>query len=280
VNTISHLITTCCRTKHISIELILAVFALFLHFEAGAELAVQLFTGGGFAVLSGAGITVTGPTTITGDIGSFPTPTITGFENVTQDGVNHTGDAVSQQARIDLITAYDDASGRTPNTVYSPIFDLGGLTLTSGVYNDPSSFFITGILTLDAGGDPGAVWIFQAGSTLITAENSSVALVGGALAANVFWQVGSSATLGAGTDFSGNILALQSVTLNADASVVGRVSTQNGAVTLDNNTISLPVGPTSEDTTMNIPEPNSVLLFYSGLVILLASQPCDKLSRI
>lgn len=250
----------------------LIALLMLTDYDAKAEPAVQLFSGAGFAVLSGAGITVTGPTTITGDVGSFPTPTITGFENVTHDGVNHAGDAVAQQAKVDLNTAYIDASGRTANTVYSPIFDLGGLTLTMGVYNDPSSFFITGVLTLDAGGDPGAVWVFQTGSTLITAANSSVALVGGALAANVFWQVGSSATLGVNSDFSGTILAEQSVTLNTGASVVGRVLARNGAVTLDNNSISLPIESMPEDVTTNIPEPNSVSLICTGIIIVLASR--------
>lgn len=128
------------------------------------------------------------------------------------------------------------------------------------------------MLTLDAGGDPGAVWVFQTGSTLITAANSSVNLVGGALAANVFWQIGSSATLGVNSDFSGNILADQSVTLNTGAAAVGRVLARNGAVTLDQNTISLPTGSTPEDMPTNIPEPNSVSLLCTGLMLMLASR--------
>lgn len=135
--------TAAYRLAHLFSTLLMLVVLLILpDFATSAEPVVQLFAGAGFAVLSGAGITITGPTTITGDIGSFPTPTITGYANVTHDGVNHAGDVVSQQAKIDLNTAFDDASGRTPNTVYSPIFDLGGLTLTTGVYNDPSSFLL------------------------------------------------------------------------------------------------------------------------------------------
>jgi len=145
---------------------------------------VRLGTSGGtslFAVLAGAGITVAGAvntTTITGDIGSFATTSITGLENVVLNGVNHAGDAVTQQGKLDLGLAYVDAAGRLPTVTFPPIAELGGLILGSGVYNDPSSFSITGILTLDAGGDPDAVWIFQSGSTLITASGSNILLIG------------------------------------------------------------------------------------------------------
>lgn len=202
---------------------------------------VDLGSASGFAVLAGAGITIgaSGTTTIPGDIGSYPTATITGTENLALTGINHGGDAITQAAKIDLATAYADAAGRTPTTTYGPIFDLGGLTLGPGVYNDPSSFGITGILTLDAGGDPDAIWIFQAGSTLITASGSQVALINGAQASHVFWQVGSSATLGTGVDFAGTILAGESITLLAGESVEGRVLALNGAVTLDFNALEL-----------------------------------------
>jgi hypothetical protein len=154
-------------------------------------------------------------------------------------GTNHIGDAVTQGAKTDLTTAYLDAQGRTPPvTTYPPIHDLGGETLAPGIYKDTSSFGITGTLTLDAGGDPSAVFIFQAGSTLITESGSEVKLTNGAQACNVFWQVGSSATLKTNSIFNGNILALTSITLNTGASVVGRVLAQNGAVTLDTNTIT------------------------------------------
>src|SRR6185369_13168139 len=127
---------------------------------------IPLLSATSFAVLAGAGITVAGAvnsTTITGDIGTFPTPSITGLGNVVLNGVNHAGDAVTQTAKNDLVTAYNDAAGRPPTTTYNPIFDLGGQTLPPGVYRDPTSFGITGTLTLDAGGDQNAVWIFQAG---------------------------------------------------------------------------------------------------------------------
>ncbi len=207
--------------------------------EAPAQM-VDLGSASGFAVLAGAGITIgaSGTTTIAGDIGSYPTATITGTENLDLDGTNHGGDAVTQAAKIDLATAYADAAGRTPTTTYPPIYDLGGQTLGPGVYDDPSSFGITGILTLDAGGDPDAVWIFQAGSTLITASGSQVVLINGAQAGRVFWQVGTSATLGTGTDFAGTLLASASITLAAGASVGGSLLALNGAVTLDDNAIA------------------------------------------
>jgi len=159
-----------------------------------------------------------------------------------------------------LDTAYTDAVGRTPTTIYGAIFDLGGLTLTSGVYNDPSSFGITGTLTLDGQNNPNAVWIFQAGSTLSTGANSAVVLINGAQASHVFWQIGSSATLGANTAFAGNMLAFTSITLGSGTTVDGRALAKGGAVALTQNTISLPVSVT--------PEPETTFLLGLGLVTL------------
>ena len=238
------------------VGLILAVTFALPPGNVSAQLPVNLNSAAPFAVLAGAGITITGATTIAGDIGTFPTTSITGFENVTLNGINHAGDAITQAAKIDLLAAYLDAAGRTATTTYGPIFDLGGLTLTSGIFNDPSSFGLTGTLTLDALGDANAVWIFQTGSTLITSANSVVNLVGGAQASNVFWQVGSSATLGTNTDFAGTILASDSITLNTGAMIDGGLYALNGAVTLDANTIAA------------VPEPGSSLLLGGGLALL------------
>jgi hypothetical protein len=216
--------------------------------SSAAVLAVDLGTATNFAVLAGEGITVAGAvnsTTIKGDIGSFATTTITGLENVTLNGVNHMGDAVTQQAKNDLGIALADASGRTPTVTFSPIYDLGGLTLGAGVYNNPSSLWITGTLTLDGGGDPNARWIFQAGSTLIAGSGSNILLTGGAQASNIYWQVGSSATLGTGSHFEGSILAYESITLNTGAEVIGRALAQNGSVTMEYNTVSIPEASSS-----------------------------------
>ena len=249
------------RLKSIGVPsgLVLVLASCFLEQNAGAAvLTVDLAGASEFAALAGAGITVAGAvntTTITGDIGSFAITSITGLENVVLNGVNHAGDAVTQQGKLDLGLAYVDAAGRLPTETFPPIAELGGLILGSGVYNDPSSFSITGILTLDAGGDPDAVWIFQSGSTLITASGSNILLIGSARASNVFWQVGSAATLGTNSHFEGSILASDSISLNTGASLNGRALAMTGAVTFDYNIIQ-------------IPEPGSTLLFGAGLVLL------------
>ncbi len=232
----------------------LAMAAVGMPNQASAQLVVDLGSAADFAVLAGSGITNTGPTVINGDVGSFPTATITGFGSVTLNGTNHSGDAITQAAKGDLLDAYNDVAGRTPDILFGPIFDMGGMTLESGVYNGSSSLGVTGILTLDAMGDPNAVWIFQAGSTLVTATGSEILLINGAQASNVFWQVGSSATLGTGSDFSGTILAQTSITLETGAVLEGRALALDGAVTLDTNVI--------------VPEPASAALLALGLTTL------------
>lgn len=211
--------------------------------EASIVTRVNLFTADNFAVLAGTGITNTGSTTISGDVGSSPTSTQTGFGSVTfASGANHTSadpnDAATQQAKTDLVIAYTDAANRSADITYPPVQDLGGLTLGPGVYNDSSSFGITGALTLDGQNNVNSVFIFQAGSTLTAESGSSVNLINGAQACNVFWQVGSSATIKTSSSFVGNILALTSITLQTSATVNGRVLARNGAVTMDTNTIS------------------------------------------
>lgn len=203
---------------------------------SAAPVAVDLGTASSFAVLAGTGITNTGPTTVTGDIGTFPTATITGLASMTVHGTNHAGDSVTQGAKTDLTTAYVTAAGEGPTTAIAA--DLVGLTLKPGVYNSASAVGLSGVLTLDAAGDPNAVWVFQAGSTLITASGSKVVMAGGAQPCNVYWQVGSSATLGTSSTFTGTILALTDISLQTGATVDGRVLARNGAVTLDSNTIT------------------------------------------
>jgi LPXTG-motif cell wall-anchored protein len=196
---------------------------------------VGLGTAGSFAVLAGSGITNTGATTITGDIGTFPTPSETGFGTVTLTGTNHAGDSVTQGAKTDLVTAYDDAASRTPAT--SVPVELGGTTLLAGVYTSPT-FGLTGTLSLDAAGDPNAEFVFQAASTVIAESNSRVVLLNGADPCNVTWQVGSSATFKTGAHFVGDVLAQTSITAQTAATFQGRLLARNGAVTLDTNTIS------------------------------------------
>jgi RNA polymerase sigma factor (sigma-70 family) len=198
--------------------------------------AVPLGASASFAVLAGAGVTNTGLSALTGDLGSFPTPSITGLASLTLAGLNQAGGAVAQQAKADLVTAYDSAVAKTSTEAIAA--DLGGRTFGPGVYRSASSIGLTGALTLDGRGDPNAVFVFQAGSTLTTASASQVLLVNGARSCNVFWQVGSSATLGTGSTFRGSILALTSVTVTTGVTIDGRVLARNGAVTLDTDTIA------------------------------------------
>jgi hypothetical protein len=213
-----------------------------------SQAPVGLGTAGSFAVLAGSTVTNTGPSVISGDVGVSPGSAITGFPpGIVVNGVFHAADAVAAQAQADLTTAYNDAAGRSPVTAVGP--ELGGQTLPPGVYGG-GTLELTGTLTLDAEGDPEAVFIFQAASTLITASSSAVDLINGADPCNVFWQVGSSATLGTDTDFVGTVMALTSITAETRATVEGRLLARNGAVTLDTNTITRPeCGPTTPPTT-------------------------------
>jgi len=219
-----------------SIIIGLAIVASGLGF-AGVIMAastVNLGTADNFAVLAGSAITNTGPTIINGDLGISPGTAVTGF--VPSAG-QHIADAVAVQAKTDLTTAYNNAAGQTP--VSTVPTELGGTTKLAGIYDSAAGTFgITGTLTLDAQGNPNAVFIFKTASTLTTAGASNVNLVNGAQACNVFWQVGSSATLGTNSTFKGNILALTSITLTTGANVSGRVLARNGAVTLDSNTVT------------------------------------------
>ncbi|TDC92684.1 DUF3494 domain-containing protein [Saccharopolyspora aridisoli] len=198
--------------------------------------AVPLGTADDFAVLGGESVTNTGPSVVTGDLGVSPGTSITGFPPGIVNGAIHSADAVALQAQTDLTTAYNNAAGQAPDASLPP--DAGGLTLVPGVYNASSALGLTGTLTLDAGGDPDAVWVIQVGSSLTTASASSVSLINGAQPCNVFWQIGSSATLGTATDFVGNIMALTSISANTGAGIDGRAFARNGSVTMDTNTIT------------------------------------------
>ncbi|HUW78509.1 MAG TPA: ice-binding family protein [Candidatus Nanopelagicaceae bacterium] len=246
----------------------LTATGLMLSLAGGSQAAVTPITLGsadGFAVLAGAGITNTGPTTITGDIGTFPTTTIVGFSSITQSGTNHAGDAVTQGAKDALVTAYNAAVAESPTTTISG--DLGGRTLLAGAYSSATSLGLTGTLTLDGAGDSGSIFVFQAGSTLTTASASNISLINGAQSCNVFWQMGSSITLGTNSTFRGTLLAQQSITLTTGVNVDGSVLALNGAVTLDSNHITKPTcltptptpTPTSTVTPTPTPTPTSTV---------------------
>lgn len=202
------------------------------------QVPVALGSDATFAVLAATTVTTIPTTTINGDLGVSPGNTVTGSPIV--NGTLHLGDPTAAQAQLDLTTAYNDAAGRTVNAI-TVAGNLGGQTLAPGLYKSATSLEISsGDLTLDAGGDPNGVWIFQMGSTLITTVGRQVILSGGAQAANVFWQVGSSATVGGSSVFKGIILADQSITMNTSATLEGRALARNGAVALDANTITIP----------------------------------------
>jgi hypothetical protein len=213
-----------------------------------AQAPVGLGTAANFAVLAGSTVTNTGPSVISGSVGLDPGSAVTGFPpGIVLAGTTEVADGVALQAKNDLVTAYNSAAGRSSTATISG--DLAGRTLVSGVYTSASSLGLSGALTLDAQGDPSAVFIFQAGSTLIVGSGSQVNLIGGAQACNVFWQVGSSATIGTGSSFVGNIMALTSVTMTTGATLQGRALARNGAVTLDTNTITSPTCTSGASTT-------------------------------
>ncbi len=210
-----------------------------------AQAPVNLLTTSPFAILAGTTITNLGPTVVNGnaggDIGLFPGTSFPGQANVTLSGTVYKSDpaGIASTAKSDLVTVYNDAALRTPFTTIPA--ELGGHTLTAGVYRSSGTggaFQITGTLVLDGENNPDAVFIFQSASTLITASGSKISLVNGARPCRVFWQVGSSATLGTGSSFEGHIFALTSISVKTGATVVGQLLARNGAVTLETNMIT------------------------------------------
>jgi hypothetical protein len=235
------------------VKYLLAIFLAAGFLAAGvqcthAQTVIKLGEARNFGALAGSGITnVSAETTIIGDVGSSPTPSVTGLTESQVKGTLYlSASPVTAKAQTDLTTAYNEAAGAPCGTDLTGV-DLGGLTLVPGVYCFSSSAQLTGTLTLDAQGAPNSQWIFQIGSTLTTASSSAVIEINGgddkqgppqlppwlqrSRGCFVYWQVGSSATIGVGTNFEGNILALTSITLNGGI-YHGKALASNGAVTM------------------------------------------------
>lgn len=190
------------------------------------------------AVLAGSSISSTGATNVTGDIGLSPGSSVGGFPPGIHTGTMQVNNSIASQAKLDLTAAYNDAAGRTATDIVTLSGNLGGLTLTPGLYKSTSSLSISsGDLTFDAKGDASAVFIIQIASTLTTTSGRKVILSGGAQASNIFWQVGSSATFGTTSVFKGTVMAMQSITFNTGATLDGRALARTGAVVMAGNTI-------------------------------------------
>src|ERR1700687_3021050 len=218
---------------------VLGLMGATLTSPSHAQQAPSLLTAASFAVLAGSTVTNTGTTVLNGNVGVSPGSAVTGFPPGIVNGVISVADAVAAQAQIDNISAYNVLAGK-PITTNLTGQDLGGKTLIAGVYGFNTSAQLTGTLTLNGQGNPNSVFIINTGSTLTTASASSILLINGAQGGNVFFRVGSSATLGTTTSFVGDIIALTSITLNNGATInCGDALARNGAVTLDNNTITI-----------------------------------------
>ena len=220
-----------------------AALALFAVPAAAQAAPVNLATASPFVALAGTTVTNTGPSVLNGDLGVAPGTALTGFGfPAVVNGATHENDGVASQAQSDLTNAYNVAAGQP----VAPADDLSGTnlgnrTLGPGAYRYTSDALLTGALTLDAEGDPNAQFVFEIGSALTTASASSIVLVNGASPCNVYWQVGSSATLGTTTAFEGNLMALTSISLNNGASVIGRMLARNGQISLINNVLTKPL---------------------------------------
>ena len=264
--------------KKLTTLLLWTTFSLYL--EAQISLGPTVDT---FGVLAGSTVTNSGPTVVLGNLGVSPGAAITGFTGIAPGGPGlvsgqiHAADAYAALAQTELTAAYNAAAGAASSGTVAG--DLGGLTFFPGVYTSSSTLGITGTVTLNALGNPNAQFIFQIGSALTTATSSNVNLINGAKASNVFWQMGSSATLGTTSNFSGNLLALSSISLGTGAVLQGRALARNGAVTLLSNTINTPAGVGGPPPPLITPAPSSLILVTTALLGVLIFQSRKRLFK-
>lgn len=237
------------KTKTMLTCMAFAAFGLFasckkevvIPTQTVAQASVTLAGSDGLAILAGSSITSTGATVITGDIGLSPGTSVGGFPPGILNGTLHINDLIGNQAKIDLTAAYNDAAGRTSTEIVTLSGNIGGLTLTPGLYKSTSSLAISsGDLTFDANGNANAVFIIQIASSLTTTSGRKVILSGGAQASNIFWQVGSSATFGTTSVFKGTVMAMQSISFGTGATLDGRALARTGGVTMAGNTVVRP----------------------------------------
>lgn len=261
---------------------VVPLFVVLIYGHSTASAAPFLGSAQDFTVLGASTVTNTGTTILQGDIGAYPGASITGLGSVSLTGTVHLADASAQQAQLDVLNAYNILAGQSIFTDLSGQ-NLGGLTLTPGVYHFNTLAQLTGTLTLDFLGNPNSSFVFQIGSTLTTASNALVNVIDGNSNSGVYWQVGASATLGSSTVFAGNILADQSITLSSASKILcGRALALNAAVTLDTNVLSdncnafndsintLPVrsdyGSYGFSSSQSVSEPMTLALLASGLL--------------
>ena len=233
------------RTAGAGVASIVAMGLIFAGSAQAANPPVKLGSDASFSVLAGSTVTNTGPTTMFGDLGLDPGSSVTGAPHVL--GQMHIDDGVAIQAKSDLVTGFNDAAGRPSTQLASA--DLSGQSFTPGVYNAPSSLlFSAGGMTLNAQGNPNAVFIFKVGSSITTGSATAILLINGAQACNVFWQVGASVTLGTNSTFAGTVMAQTTITAQTGAKLDGRLLARSGAVNLDTNTITTSACSTSTGT--------------------------------
>jgi uncharacterized repeat protein (TIGR02543 family) len=246
----------------------LLINPLAAHAGAPPTLPVSLGAAVNYGVLGGGGVTSTGDTVINGDLGAGPGSSIVGFPPGVDHGSTHAGDAQAVQAQADLAHAYSAAAGRTPTASFSG--DQIGAIFDAGVYNAAAAISLTGTMTLDGQNDPNAVFIFQVNAALSTAASTTIHLINGAQASNVFWQVNGAVTTGASSSFSGTLMAIGAITLGAGASLDGG-ALSDGLVTLADNTVTVP----DAVTFISPPTPTSALTSTTTDSVLATGAPSD-----